>query len=134
MGGNGMVSLTEAASGLGVAAEQVRRYVRRGLLPATKIANAPDNWRVLRAHSAAVDKPHRTLAAGSLCAPAAAVALDLCASRNPREQRVADAIIEEPAVSGSDILAGDSQVIARLLGQDCRLATGSHHSLPHRVQ
>ena len=34
-----MVSLADAARVLGVGAEQVRRYVRRGLLPAVKIAH-----------------------------------------------------------------------------------------------
>lgn len=35
-----MMSLAEAAHVLGVGAEQVRRYLHRGLLPAAKIANA----------------------------------------------------------------------------------------------
>ena len=39
MNSTGFVSLSEAAERLGVGKEQVRRYVQRGLLPGTKLAN-----------------------------------------------------------------------------------------------
>ena len=220
MAGGGMMSLTEASRLLGVGSEQVRRYVRRGLLPAAKIANAwllpaadvhalascppragrplsqtaawrsifaasvmfddpnryanrgalsrhtggagmiaallarsdvvvsgmhaasvyvdmldpladaaqiyveeglaarsgnnhpihamaadplgrvlvravrPEAWHNLRAHCTPAGETHATLPVSSLCAPGAAVALDLCNSPHPREQRVAGAIIE----------------------------------------
>ena len=47
MASTGFVTLAEAGSLLGVGGEQVRRYVARGLLPATKIANA---WVLPAAH------------------------------------------------------------------------------------
>ena len=56
---------------------------------------SPDNWRILREHSAAAGPLQRQGSEVPHVAPAAAVALDLCVSPHPREQRVADAIIEE---------------------------------------
>ena len=56
-------------------------------------ALSPDNWAVLLAHSAAAAASEQPGSAERLLAPAAAVALDLCASPHPREQRVADIII-----------------------------------------
>ena len=68
----------------GLAADPLGRVLVRAL--------SSDNWGVLRAHSVAgpIQQPGRE---APLFAPAAAVALDLCASPHPREQRVAGAII-----------------------------------------
>ena len=71
----------------GLAADPLGRVLARAL--------SPDNWHTLRAHSAAARPLQRQGSEGPLLAPAAAVALDLCVSPHPREQRVADAIIEE---------------------------------------
>ena len=60
-------------------------------------ALSSDNWGILRAHcveAGSVRGPGRGERGERLVVPAAAVALDLCASPHPREQRVADAIIE----------------------------------------
>ena len=70
----------------GLAADPLGRVLVRAL--------SPDNWHTLRAHSAAVGLLQRQGSEVPLVAPAAAVALDLCVSPHPREQRVADAIIE----------------------------------------
>ncbi len=70
----------------GLAADPLGRVLVRVL--------SPDNWRILRAHSAAAGPLQRPGSEVSFVAPAAAVALDLCISPHPREQRVADAIIE----------------------------------------
>ena len=70
----------------GLAADPLGRVLVRVL--------SPDSWAVLQAHCAAAAPPKRPRGVAPLVAPAAAVALDLCASPHPREQRVADAIIE----------------------------------------
>ena len=51
MNSTGFLSLSEAAERLDVGKEQVRRYVHRGLLPATKLANI---WVVPSSHVAAL--------------------------------------------------------------------------------
>ena len=70
----------------GLAADPLGRVLVRAL--------SPDNWHTLRAHAAAAGPLQRQGSEVPLVAPAAAVALDLCVSPHPREQRVADAIIE----------------------------------------
>ena len=70
----------------GLAADPLGRVLVRAL--------SPDNWRILREHSAAAGPLQRQGSEVPHVAPAAAVALDLCVSPHPREQRVADAIIE----------------------------------------
>ena len=70
----------------GLAADPLGRVLVRVL--------SPDNWRILRARSAAAGPLQRQGSEVPLVAPAAAVALDLCVSPHPREQRVADTIIE----------------------------------------
>ena len=70
----------------GLAADPLGRVLVRAL--------SPDNWRILRAHCTAGGLPQRPGREAPLLAPAAAVALDLCASPHPREQRVAAAVIE----------------------------------------
>ena len=70
----------------GLAADPLGRVLVRAL--------SPNNWGILQAHCAAAGLPQRPEREAPLFAPATAVALDLCASPHPREQRVADAIIE----------------------------------------
>ena len=69
----------------GLAADPLGRVLVRGL--------PPDTWAILRTHAASSDGAGPRGEA-PLLAPAAAVALDLCISPHPREQRVAEAIIE----------------------------------------
>ena len=69
----------------GLAADPLGRVLVRAL--------SPDIWAILRVHAASSDGagPRGEV---PLLAPAAAVALDLCISPHPRDQRVAVAIIE----------------------------------------
>ena len=78
----GLLDDTAAASGL--AAYPLGRVQLRAVSSAC--------WDVLRARSVPAAVPHPTLPAGMLCAPPAAVVLDLWCSPHPREQRLAEEI------------------------------------------
>lgn len=54
----------------------------------------PQQWDVLRAESAPAGETRPTLSADALCAPPAAVVLDMWCSPHPREQRLAAEILD----------------------------------------
>lgn len=83
---NAGARLDDIPAARGLAADPVGRVQLRAV--------SPECWDGLRARSVRAADTHPALPAGALCAPAAAVVLDLWCSPHPREQRLAEQIAD----------------------------------------